>query len=132
MLILALGAQEIDRCHMAVVQNDEIIHISTVHVPPERYLATLQESFKEWGVDKQAFEGVLVMTGPGSFTATRTMVTIANAIAQAHARPMWGAFAKLEQSFEQWVLQQLPLTRETSLLSVLPAYQSDPLITHPK
>lgn len=49
----------------------------------ERLVPTLQAMLEELGLDKSEIKKILVIRGPGSFTALRTGVTFANALAEA-------------------------------------------------
>ncbi len=56
----------------------------------ERLVPTLQEMLKELGLEKQEITEILAITGPGSFTAVRTGVTFANALAEGLNAKLYG------------------------------------------
>lgn len=86
-MILALRAQDIDLFEAAIDDHGRSVSAS-LSVPPERFLASLQECMDQWGASWKLLERVVVVTGPGSFTSTRMIVTMANAIAFAGNIPV--------------------------------------------
>ena len=88
-MILFLRAQDIGSFEAAVDDRGRVIS-GSLSVPPERLLVSLRGLLEEWGVDGKSLERVVVVTGPGSFTSTRMIVTIANAIAFAENIPVLG------------------------------------------
>ena len=95
---------------------------------PEKYLHSLDETLKEWGViDKQEFEGVIVVTGPGSFTASRVSTTIANGFAFTRSIPVIGLSNPNHLDLES--LLSLNDEVNTGVHFVIPTYNRPPSIT---
>ena len=57
---------------------------------PEGYLHALDTKLQEWDIDQSTLSGLIVVTGPGSFTASRVSTTIANSIAFTQSIPVVG------------------------------------------
>ena len=125
---LAIQAQDIREITIGLVQDQKLIKQKTWNAPPEEYLARLQETLSTWGVSFDLFEAIVVVTGPGSATATRVSVTIANTLGFALNLPVYG----LENS-DQVSLKELMATNTTgaSEAFVFPVYQRPPIITKP-
>lgn len=58
--------------------------------PPEAHLQALDAFLQEQGVALSSVSAVLVVTGPGSFTASRVSTTLANALAFSQHIPILG------------------------------------------
>jgi len=93
------------------------------------YLPALARVAKEgaWA----SVDGICVVQGPGSFTAVRTGVLIANLLARVRRKPLIGVAAEDAQdldSLAERIAQGLfPLSGY-----VAPAYDAEPNITLPK
>lgn len=61
-------------------------------------LAVIADSLQQWGARPDQVEGIAVVVGVGSFTATRVAVTIANAWAYVHRIPVVGVSAAMISS----------------------------------
>lgn len=93
------------------------------------YLPALAKLLK--GQDWDAVDGLCVVQGPGSFTAVRTGVLIANLVARLRRKPLVGVSVEDAQdldSLAERIGQGLfPLSGY-----VAPAYDAEPNITLPK
>ena len=70
--------------------------------------------------------GLIVFSGPGSFTGLRIGVTVANALAYAHSLPIVGS------NGDEWLRQgRDKLTSGGNEYQVLPHYGAEPKITKP-
>ncbi|MCL1876536.1 tRNA (adenosine(37)-N6)-threonylcarbamoyltransferase complex dimerization subunit type 1 TsaB [Candidatus Saccharibacteria bacterium] len=77
--------------------------------------------------DFKKLSGIIVFSGPGSFTGLRIGITTANAIAYSEQIPIIGA------SGEDWILSGLKkLLDGQDDKIVLPEYGGQPTITKPK
>ncbi len=65
-----------------VHETGEILE-ETFEVAPEKYLETIDGFLKKQQESLEHVDRLLIVTGPGSFTASRVSVTIANTIAFA-------------------------------------------------
>ncbi|MFA5185837.1 MAG: hypothetical protein WC551_05080 [Patescibacteria group bacterium] len=79
-------------------------------------------------VDLEKISGVCVVAGPGSFTAVRTGVLVANILARHSGKPLYGITTERAQD-----LVRLKSDLETGKLEpvgyVAPVYDSEPNIT---
>lgn len=78
---LFLSAQDIQFITFGLVRDQTLFCEKTFDVPPENYLASLQVFLSEQSVSLFDVKRLLVVNGPGSFTASRVSVVIANTIA---------------------------------------------------
>ncbi len=77
--------------------------------------------------DWQSLTGLIVFTGPGSFTGLRIGITVANTIAYGQKMPIVGT------SGEDWLKEGVLLLAEgVDHKVVLPEYGAEPNITPPK
>ncbi len=81
MLMLAVCGQDLHRFELALFDTHGCRAMSLTEDPPERYLARLDAFLSEYGVSCADLSHLLVVTGPGSFTASRISVTCVNTIA---------------------------------------------------
>ncbi len=78
---LFLRSQDIRELEIGLFENEELIFCSTIDVGPEEHLKSVDQVLCESNASLNDIDGVYVVTGPGSFTASRVSITIANAIA---------------------------------------------------
>lgn len=126
---LYLNAQDIQSIEIVVTEGEKLLYEKKLFVQPEDYLAAIESVLLEWGIKLDQLDSVGVVTGPGSFTASRVSTTIANAIAYAKQIPIVG----IENS-EKKPLRELftdPF-QEAEEGFVLPSYDKAPHITKPK
>lgn len=89
-------------------------------------LKAIDQLFKAGRLNRSALKGLLVVQGPGPFTAVRTGVVLANALAFSLAIPSAGV------SLDAWNQPQKYLVRLQKALSIKPKYGRPPNITYPK
>jgi hypothetical protein len=77
---LAISSQDIGSISLALINENNLVECEDFLVAPEKHLFTLDQALKKWNVSLEDIDGVQVVTGPGSFTASRVSVTLANAI----------------------------------------------------
>ena len=99
---------------------------------PEDYLRLLNDTLGEWGMkdNEQPFEGVIVVTGPGSFTASRVSTTIANGFAFTRSIPIIGLSNPDLLDLASLVSLISSVNVETDF--VIPTYNRPPNITEQK
>ncbi len=127
-MILFLRAQDLGLFEAAMDDHGRTIFAS-LSAPPERFLSSLQELMDEWGASWKSLERVVVVSGPGSFTATRMVVTIANAIAFAENIPVTGFPNPERLELEELVRQQMWTTVSGGQPFATPLYDRPPNIT---
>lgn len=122
---LVIAAQDIAAITFGLVDGGTVREEKTVQTSPEGYLAALDQALKEWVVTPVNIEAVIVVTGPGSFTASRVSTTLANGLGFAWDVPVVG----MENP------EHLPLTSldlpilQTSMSYAAPTYDRPPEIT---
>lgn len=87
-MTLIVCGQDIRFLSLALVRDGLVDRERTDEVSPERYLAAVDAALREWNVAQGELDAVAIVTGPGSFTASRASVTIGNAIAFARSIPI--------------------------------------------
>lgn len=106
-----------------------MIHATASPMPPEHFLSALDAFMQERAVSWKQLERVVVVVGPGSFTSTRVIVTIANGIAFAQTIPVLGVenptHAPLQTLIENSVWQNI----ESPDTFASPVYDRPPNIT---
>lgn len=129
-MYLFLRAQDLHELEIGLSQNGKLIFCSTHLVSPESYLSTIAKVLKNKHVSTNELTGIFVVTGPGSFTASRISITIANTLAFAKGVPVFAVknqnFRPIEK-FHDEVLSE-PLQSESF---VQPYYAQPPHITQP-
>lgn len=131
-MVLFLSAQDIREFEAAVSDQDgRLLHAAKVAAPPEEFLASLHALLAGWTVSLDELSGVVVVTGPGSFTSTRISVTIANGIAFAKEIPVVGIENDAREPIESLVEEGLwkPLLAKSPKGFTVPVYDRPPHIT---
>lgn len=101
---------------------------STIETQPEGYLQALDQTLKQWKLSVADLTEILVVSGPGSFTASRVSTTLANGLAFARGIPIRGI-----DNPEYLPLKDLLLrTVSSQQMNVLPTYDRPPEITQEK
>jgi hypothetical protein len=130
-MFLVICAQDIQVISFGIFQEGRLIKQKRFDALPENYLRSLDEALEEWGLlDKQEFEGTIVVTGPGSFTSSRVSTTIANGFAFAKSIPVIGLSNPNHLDLES--LLSLNNEVNTGVHFVIPTYNRPPNITSPK
>lgn len=79
-MILFIKSQDIAQVEYAIIKEGEMIEKIEKAVSPEKQLFELDAFLESVKIDIKDIEKVFVVSGPGSFTASRVSVTIANSI----------------------------------------------------
>ncbi|MFC1787842.1 hypothetical protein ACFLZY_01330 [Patescibacteria group bacterium] len=94
MRFLLIKAQDIKEISLALLDQDQgsgfpkLVFESKTTAQPEEYLKEISLAVREWGIGFEELSGVIVVTGPGSFTSSRVSLTIANTIGFTHGLPI--------------------------------------------
>lgn len=122
---LVIAAQDIASITFGLSDGGHIKQEKTVQTSPEGYLAALDQVLKDWSVTPADIETLIVVTGPGSFTASRVSTTLANGLGFAWGVPVVGM-----ENPEHLPLRSLDLsTLEPAISHVMPTYDRPPEIT---
>jgi hypothetical protein len=126
---LYISAQDIQSIAIAIVRDQTLLYEKELFVQPEEYLGAIESVLKEWGILLDDLDSVGVVTGPGSFTASRVSTTIANTIAYAKQIPIVGIENEEKKPLRELFVDALESETEGM---VLPTYDRPPHITQPK
>ena len=130
-MFLVVCAQDIQVISFGILEEGHLVKQKRFDALPENYLYSLDKTLEEWGIfAKQRFEGVIVVTGPGSFTASRVSTTIANGFAFTRSIPVIGLSNPNHLDLESL----LSLDNEVNMDArfVIPTYNRPPNITSAK
>lgn len=122
---LVIAAQDIAAITLGLVEGGSVKEEKTIQASPEGYLAALDQTLREWSVTPADIEMVIVVTGPGSFTASRVSTTLANGLGFAWGVPVIGIENPTHLALHQLDLSVL----QTSICSAIPTYGRPPEIT---
>lgn len=87
--MLYLRGQDIRKLSIGLLENNKFVRLEEFRVSPELFLSQLKKTFDNWDVDLDSFNGIVLVNGPGSFTATRVSIAIANTLAFSHELPVF-------------------------------------------
>ena len=125
---LVICAQDIRSITFGLVTDVGEAYEATIETQPEGYLQALDQTLKEWRIVPADLSEILVVTGPGSFTASRVSTTIGNGLAFAQGIPIRG-IENVEHLPWQGLLLHVSTKQQTH---VLPSYDRPPEITKEK
>lgn len=89
-MMLVIAAQDIATITFGLVDGGSVKEEKKIQTSPEGYLAALDKTLRDWSVASEDIEVVVVVTGPGSFTACRVSTTIGNGLGFAWSVPVIG------------------------------------------
>lgn len=122
---LVIAAQDIASVTFGHIDGGNLKAQTTIQTSPEGYLSALDRLLRGWSVARADIEGVIVVTGPGSFTASRVSTTIANGLGFSLDVPVVGI-----ENPQYLPLNQLDLSAiESTVGYVIPKYNRPPEIT---
>lgn len=123
---LFISAQDIQRITFGLVQDQALFFEKTFEAAPEQYLLSLDTFLSEQKLSSTDVSRIMIVNGPGSFTASRVSVTIANTLAFARSIPIV-SFENPDRLSLTELLMQIG-SREEQVFAV-PAYDRPPNIT---
>lgn len=122
---LSIMAQDISSVTFGLQTKDGLRCEKQICVSPEGYLSALHETMTEWGMRVDDVDEIVVVTGPGSFTASRVSTTMANALGFARNIPVYGV-----ENPTHLTIQELSSFERVSIQkSAVPFYDRPPEIT---
>lgn len=125
---LMIAAQDIRLMSLALVEEGRVVSEQSFEVSPEQHLHTIDAFVSSQGVLVSELTGLIVVTGPGSFTASRVSTTIANTMAFAGSVPVVGV-----ANPDRLSLSELAATISTQGQAyVEPSYDRPAHITQPR
>ena len=108
---LVLCAQDIQTLTIGLAQAGVMKQECTVETSPEGYLLHVHRMLGEWSLTLEELEEIIVVTGPGSFTASRVSTTIANSLAFTQRIPVTGIDNPMRLSLQELLWQTLNPSR---------------------
>ncbi|MBM5789585.1 hypothetical protein FJZ23_00610 [Candidatus Parcubacteria bacterium] len=87
-MTLFLCAQDLEWFWLGLIRDESFFVLERVTAPPERYLSELHRFLHAHGWKPEDLAGVSVVRGPGSFTASRVSLTLANTLHFAFRIPL--------------------------------------------
>lgn len=130
-MILFLAAQDISRMEAGLLDSGgRLISFQNFLAAPEKYLATAAQFLFDHSTLLDSLEKIVVVSGPGSFTSTRIIVTIANSLAFAKSLPIIGVDNSARQNGEDLIRESGSSWAEQKIDGfVCPIYDRPPHIT---
>ena len=128
---LFILAQDIRELELGLVEDGELTQTVSLEASPEQHLKSIADHLAQWGTSLDELEGVYVVTGPGSFTASRVSITIANALAFSKNIPIYPIENKERRTMVE-LHKHLKEHPVSSTPFALPSYDRPPMTTTPK
>lgn len=128
MTTLVIAAQDIRAIDAAMLTDGKITHVDHADAQPEDYLHSLDAMLRKWGIKREVIDEIVVVAGPGSFTASRVATTIANALAFAQDIPVKGIENPKRLPLSD-LLASIDLKAVAESVFVAPVYDRPPHIT---
>ncbi|MBT5808253.1 hypothetical protein HOI18_03185 [Candidatus Uhrbacteria bacterium] len=125
---LFLLGQEIKEIEIGLIVDKKIVQSAKLTASPEEYLQSLSKQLAKWEVSLDDLEGIFVVSGPGSFTASRVSIVIANTIAFTKKIPMF-AVPNPKRLLLAELYDSIDVTKIKEVESVLPHYDRPATIT---
>ena len=81
---LFIHANDLHEHTLGLIEDAQFLVQESFTAPPEQLLASVDALLNTQTVQLENLEGLVVVQGPGSFTAIRTAVALANTLAFVH------------------------------------------------
>ncbi|MBI4713811.1 hypothetical protein HY771_01335 [Candidatus Uhrbacteria bacterium] len=88
-MILFICAQDLNFFWLGLIKNQSLEVLEKVDSSPENILKSLDEFLRSHKFDVDQLKGVSVVSGPGSFTASRISLIIANGLCFTKTIPLF-------------------------------------------
>lgn len=128
---LVILAQNLKSISVALFDNGLVCEHKDIQVAPESYLRSIDNALVEWKISLNEIKGVVVVTGPGSFTSSRVSTTIANALAFSRGIPIFTIENPNNFTLDS-LFKSIDLSLFSSVPFAFPCYNSPAHITKPK
>lgn len=121
-----------EEAHIVLIEDAK--QLASQQWPSDRTLSDqlvgrIEVLLKDSSVEFDEIDGIIVHTGPGSFTSLRIGVTVANTLASTLGVPIAGVGAKEDV----WITEGVTIFAENSAsVQVVPNYGAEPHITKPR
>jgi tRNA A37 threonylcarbamoyladenosine modification protein TsaB len=88
-MMLFMCAQDLHFIWLGLIADLNFVTLKEYTVSPEEYLFKLNQFFLEYHVRPSYLTGIYLVTGPGSFTSSRIVLTIVNTLHFVHKIPLF-------------------------------------------
>ena len=126
-----IAAQDIGVMSLGLLSEQSELIEEAFPIAPEQYLQTIDQFLEKHQIQLEKVKRILIVPGPGSFTASRVSVTIANTIAFTHKIPMISIPNPEKKSLRELCID-LSHQNPPETLFVAPLYDRPPMITQAK
>ncbi len=113
---------------IGLIMDASFFSLEKFDIGPESYLVHLDQFLETHNCSVDSIAEILVVTGPGSFTASRVSTTIANTISFAQNIPVYG-IANTEELLPEELLRKGGLDKKTPFTFADPFYNRPPRTT---
>lgn len=129
---LYLNGSDLSQLALADLDSEE--SLKAIKTPPEGYLKLIDEFLKESNTLPADLEAIYVVTGPGSATALRTMLSIVNTIKFAFNTKVFSVQKNLDEQDSVTIKNLLNknVDQNADEAFAQPIYESGPRITASK
>ena len=136
-MLLLIDTSSNQHFTVALARPNGVLVYTKVNTIPfsqaEKLLPLIDTVLKRNNINLKKISGIIVVTGPGDFTALRIGVSTANALSYALAVPVAGYQANQFDSLEDLAQKGAKEIKQTHLKKlVFPKYGKRPNITKPK
>ncbi len=125
---LYIDTRQKDESHIAWLSEEEGVLRREIKGRGKAVLTAIE---KDWEQYAPALKGVIVVSGPGSFSSIRTGVLYANLFSRFLGLPMYEMIGGGELELEE-VLENAKAGKLTKKQYIEPIYDREPNITKPK
>lgn len=87
---LYINGSDIEILRLGLLVDEQKPHIVEFHVGPDEYLGQIEQFITEAGHNIRDIKGILIVTGPGSATALRSSLAIADTLHFSFGIPLAG------------------------------------------
>ena len=126
---LFLQAQDIHSITIGFVCADRLNTKKVYLVSPERYLKSVKDFFAEQHISFSQIKRIFIVSGPGSFTASRISVMIGNTLSFVWNIPIFGVSNPNNLSSEDLLQKLFSEPLRAAVCGVAPVYDRPPRIT---
>lgn len=122
-----LSSQDLKTLDLCLFDQAGIKQQAHLETTPESFLFSLDQTLTQWGITLDVIKGIVVVSGPGSFTSSRLSVIMANAIAFRFGIPLLG-IPNPERLSPEELIKNVDLSKLSESF-VQPVYDRPPFIT---
>lgn len=123
---LFLSAQDINELTIGLIDGHSLIKEKIKSSDPDNFEQEIINTLAEWRIIPDQLTAVLVVRGPGSPTALRVVVTIANTIGFVHQIPVIGVINSERISARELIID-VQSVGEQKFKPICPFYNRPPV-----